>query len=54
MLTERLRELEAAGVITRHVESGPPIAVTYSLADDAGELTAALRSLRSWAASKAS
>ena len=54
MLTERLRELEAAGVITRHVESGPPIAVTYSLAEDAGELRAALQSLRSWAASKAS
>jgi DNA-binding HxlR family transcriptional regulator len=54
MLTERLRELEAAGVVTRHVESGPPISVTYALADDAGELTAALRSLRAWATTKAS
>jgi DNA-binding HxlR family transcriptional regulator len=54
MLTERLRELEAAGVITRHVGGGPPIAVTYALADEAGELRAALQSLRSWAASKAS
>ena len=54
MLTERLRELEAAGVVTRHVESGPPISVTYTLAEDAGELTAALRALRAWAATKAS
>ncbi len=55
MLTERLRELEAGGVVTRHVESGPPISVTYSLAQDGGgELATALRSLRAWAASKAS
>ena len=54
MLTERLRELEAAGVVTRHVESGPPISVTYALAEDEGELTAALRALRAWAATKAS
>src|SRR5215217_1927339 len=54
MLTERLRELEAAGVVTRHVESGPPISVTYALAENAGELTAALRALRAWAATKAS
>lgn len=31
MLTERLCELEAGGVVTRHVESGPPISVTYAL-----------------------
>jgi len=54
MLTERLRELEAAGVVTRHVESGPPISVTYALVEDVGELIAALRALRAWAASKAS
>lgn len=54
MLTERLRELEAGGIVTRHVESGPPISVTYALAQDGGELAAALRSLRAWAATKAS
>lgn len=54
MLTERLRELEAGGVVTRHVESGPPISVTYALAQDAGELIDALRALRAWVASKAS
>ena len=53
-LIERLRELEAAGVVMRHVESGPPISVTYALADDGGELTAALRALRAWATTKSS
>lgn len=52
-LTERLREFVAAGVVTRHVGSGPPISVTYALVEDAGELIAALRA-RAWAASKAS
>lgn len=54
MLTERLRELEAGGIVTRNVESGPPISVTYALAQDAGDLAAALRALRAWAATKAS
>lgn len=54
MLTERLRELEAGGIVTRRVESGPPISVTYALAQNAGDLAAALRSLRAWAATKAS
>ncbi len=54
MLTERLRELEAGGIATRHVESGPPISVSYALAQDDGELAAALRALRNWAATKAS
>jgi DNA-binding HxlR family transcriptional regulator len=40
MLTERLHELEAGGVVTRRVESGPPISVTYALADEAAELAA--------------
>lgn len=54
MLTERLRELEAAGVVRRQVESGPPISVSYALADNAGELISGLRALRAWAATKAS
>jgi len=54
MLTERLRELEAGGIVTRHVESGPPISVTYALAQDAGDLADALRALRAWSTTKAS
>lgn len=54
MLAERLRELEAGGVVTRHVESGPPISVTYALAQDVGDLADALRALRAWSTTKAS
>ena len=54
MLTERLRELEAAGLVQRDVAPGPPPSMTYSLADQPGELLEALRALRAWAASKAS
>ena len=54
MLTERLRELEAGGVVTRHVETGPPISVTYALSEEADELVTALSALRAWVASKAS
>jgi len=54
MLSERLRELETAGVVTRTVDAGPPISVTYALADQAGQLPVALRALRAWAAAKAS
>jgi DNA-binding HxlR family transcriptional regulator len=52
MLTERLRELEAAGIVLRQVETGPPISVSYALVDQAGELTVALRALRAWAATR--
>jgi DNA-binding HxlR family transcriptional regulator len=54
MLTERLRELQAAGIVDRTVDRGPPNSVTYTLADQAGELPTALRALRAWAATKAS
>ncbi len=54
MLTERLRELEAAGIVLRQVETGPPISVSYALVDQAGELTVALRALRAWAATRSS
>ena len=53
MLTERLRDLEA-GIIVRHVDAGPPISVSYALAEQADELRAALRVLRAWAATRAS
>lgn len=54
MLSERLRELEAAGLVQRDVGPGSPTTITYSLADQPGELIEALRALRAWAASKAS
>lgn len=33
MLAERLRELEARGLLTRAVEEGPPVRVRYELTD---------------------
>ena len=54
MLAERLRELEAAGIVVRHVDAGPPISVSYALAEQADEVEAALRALKAWAATKAS
>jgi DNA-binding HxlR family transcriptional regulator len=46
MLTERLRELTAAGII--HRQAGTAGSVTYALSDNR-QLRAALRSLRTWA-----
>ena len=54
MLTERLRELESAGLVRRMVDAGYPTSVTYSLAEDSGDLLDALRALRAWAITKAS
>jgi DNA-binding HxlR family transcriptional regulator len=48
MLTERLRELTAAGIVDRHHHDGPPSTVTYTLNEDR-QLRSALRSLRTWA-----
>lgn len=31
MLSERLKELEARGVVAREVEPGPPVRITYAL-----------------------
>ena len=34
LLSERMKELEARGVVARHVEPGPPVSVTYGLTAD--------------------
>ena len=49
MLSERLRELEARGVVERHVDPGPPARVTYGLTDMGVGLEPALAALRRWA-----
>lgn len=48
VLTERLRELEHAGVIAREVKTGPPIAVTYSLTPLGQKLRPAMDAMREW------
>jgi DNA-binding HxlR family transcriptional regulator len=49
LLSERMKELEARGLVARHVEPGPPVRVTYALTAMGHELQPALDELRSWA-----
>jgi DNA-binding HxlR family transcriptional regulator len=49
LLSERMKELEARGVVARHVEPGPPVKVTYALTPMGSELQPALAELKSWA-----
>jgi DNA-binding HxlR family transcriptional regulator len=49
LLSERMKELEARGVVERHVEPGPPVRVNYALTPMGAELEPALQELKSWA-----
>jgi DNA-binding HxlR family transcriptional regulator len=49
LLTERLRELEAAGIVTRDVHPGPPVRVVYELTDAGRALSDVMRGLVRWA-----
>jgi DNA-binding HxlR family transcriptional regulator len=49
LLSERMKELEARGVVVRHVDPGPPVRVQYELTDMGRSLEPALAALRSWA-----
>jgi DNA-binding HxlR family transcriptional regulator len=49
MLSGRLRELEAEGVVTRCVLPTPPIRVEYQLTDKGRELQASLVAIGKWA-----
>lgn len=50
ILSERLSELQGAGLVARHVASGPPVTVTYRLTDAGEALLPALQALGTWAA----
>ena len=50
VLTENLRSLERDGHLTRTVDPGPPVAVTYALTDQGHDLVETLRPLVRWAA----
>ena len=45
LLTERLRELEAAGIVGREVQGGSPVRVSYSLTERGCELTGVIDAL---------
>ena len=50
MLAERLKELEAEGVVTRTVVPSTPVRVEYRLTDKGRALDAALGGIAAWAA----
>jgi DNA-binding HxlR family transcriptional regulator len=49
VLSERLGELQEAGLIVRAVKSGPPVSVSYRLSDSGSALIPALHALSVWA-----
>jgi DNA-binding HxlR family transcriptional regulator len=49
VLSERLSELQAAGLIVRAVEAGPPVSVSYRLSDAGNALIPALHAISVWA-----
>lgn len=49
VLTENLRKLERDGYVSRHVEPGPPVAVSYALTALGVELMEQLKGLVLWA-----
>jgi DNA-binding HxlR family transcriptional regulator len=49
LLSERLRELEAATLVVRHVFPGPPIRSEYELTTRGGELEPVVREISAWA-----
>ncbi len=49
VLSDRLAELTAAGLVLREVDEGPPVAVRYRLSDHGAALVPVLRDLMSWA-----
>jgi DNA-binding HxlR family transcriptional regulator len=49
VLSDRLSGLAAAGLVTRVVDSGPPVSVTYALTDAGLALLPALDELKRWA-----
>lgn len=48
MLSQRLKELEAAGLVLRDVRHGPPVEVRYSLTAVGSSLAPVLESIAKW------
>ena len=49
LLSERMKELEARGIVERRVHNESPVRVEYQLTTMGRELAPALRELRRWA-----
>ncbi len=52
-LGQHLRELDAAGLISRRVETGPPLRVLYELTTEGGQLAPAIGAIAAWAKPRA-
>ena len=49
LLSERMKELEARGIVVRHVSAETPVKVCYELTEKGRQLAPALDELKSWA-----
>ncbi len=49
LLSQRLKELESEGLVSRSVEDGTPVHVSYALTRKGEALEPAITELRSWA-----
>ncbi|MBO0768740.1 MAG: helix-turn-helix transcriptional regulator [Solirubrobacterales bacterium] len=49
LLSERMKELEKRGIVSREVQSGPPVRVEYGLSEMGHELGPALVEIQRWA-----
>ncbi|QIQ03772.1 winged helix-turn-helix transcriptional regulator [Streptomyces liangshanensis] len=51
MLSDRLTELAASGLVVREVDDGPPLRVAYRLTDAGRAMEPALKELKMWSES---
>ena len=49
LLSERLKELEAAGIVTRDVTPSTPVLIEYHLTEQGRDLTQVMEELAAWA-----
>jgi DNA-binding HxlR family transcriptional regulator len=49
LLSERLKELEASGIVERRTSADTPVRVDYALTDKGADLEPVVRSLKGWA-----
>jgi DNA-binding HxlR family transcriptional regulator len=49
MLTERLKELENVGILTRHVYPEIPVRIEYELTEKGRALEASMNEIQNWA-----
>jgi DNA-binding HxlR family transcriptional regulator len=48
VLSARLKELEARGLVQRHVEPGPPVRVSYDLTDHGRAFNQVAEAIQQW------